>query len=352
MADSSPRAGREWLFSELWLFISDLTEGFPNTRNQLADMQRQLRHGGFWNKADVSRLTKRMMKASWHIVITPGCLGCKNVSLAHKFGILSHGGRLMARNWELVKWFFASMIRFVTDFGTEAKLAHVPTINSNLLFKTWDERVLEDEDPLQLVDPAHALIGVNESLATPGPEHVLHNLEQQALERCRCYKRFCKAAREVGTMLHGRYWADLISQVCLNKQSLEWLITALYSFNGQIYEALFGSVIGFAQQIRPLRCLQLFFDAAMFDGAASASQDTTDGGTVDFKVLAWAINSSRWWGYGLHIEDSGKISSYVARMGRIHRDMQQRRPCPARGMCMQDLACDAGRNVSAKHISR
>ena len=104
--DSSPRGGREWLFIELFVMSNNSLEGFVETMCHLEQMRSQLETPEDvdpWH-ADYARNAMKVLRsAMWHCMLSPVCLGSKNLKLAPKFVAVLHSFRLITDCWRSTK---------------------------------------------------------------------------------------------------------------------------------------------------------------------------------------------------------------------------------------------------------
>ena len=207
LADSSPRAGWEWLFAEFFLVWEHLAEQFVEARDKLVAMQKAFKDGEDYDHKLAKKCRNEMCQAVWHIVLPPSCMGTKQMGLHHKLTLLLHMTRLNCPNWRTVKVLFASILQFLTDFGTESKIATVPPVDANKVFKHWNElAAISDNETencgnLEIATVDDGILELHNSIATPGLEHMLHNVEQQALPKCKHFKDWYAGAKQLSRLL-------------------------------------------------------------------------------------------------------------------------------------------------------
>ena len=85
LADSSPRAGLEWLFTEMYITTRAGARRFREAQNERLKMRRD----GTWVDERGAELTKRMIDELYHHVCVPMGLGAKQLSPAAKFVVAS-----------------------------------------------------------------------------------------------------------------------------------------------------------------------------------------------------------------------------------------------------------------------
>ena len=98
LADSSARAGREWLLIEYYLVFEDMVDEFLQSMREIIRMQKD----GESDVLKMKRLSERMRAAVWHHILIPVALGARNMGLAAKWSAIIHALRIEADGWEMV----------------------------------------------------------------------------------------------------------------------------------------------------------------------------------------------------------------------------------------------------------
>ena len=76
LGDSSPRSGREWLFSELFIILASSAVSFVDAMELLQGMREQFLNEEIeWDKKKARDLADVMHSCVWHCVLAPLCIG-------------------------------------------------------------------------------------------------------------------------------------------------------------------------------------------------------------------------------------------------------------------------------------
>ena len=167
LCDSSPRQGREWMFTELFLILlSDL----PNLLKHMKEMwrlgtARAARCAGYrsegmafvdldeetqaYERSEANKmkeLSGLIQKMIFHHVCIPAVMGAKNLSLAVKFQTVLHSLRIECFDWAHAEHLLRALSSITTDYGTESKLQTVPSFNANHVIPMWNELLVDPKD--------------------------------------------------------------------------------------------------------------------------------------------------------------------------------------------------------------
>ena len=369
LADSSPRAGREWLLIEYYLVFADKVDGFLEAMRELVRMRLE----GVDDVLKMKRLSERMHEAVWHHILIPVALGAKNMGLAAKWAAIMHALHIEAFTWAMVRALVRCCVCLTTDYGTESEIGIVPAFDPRQLSTAWSESCIVD-DSADNVDLSSffddATISFSEVFRIPGTDHIIHNALDQVTDHLVGFKEWFTKAKALGKFLGSRYYVDRFVAACLNVQGGEHIKTLVQGEVMQPYEKRFGSIMGFLMDVLPMRHgLQTFVDERVYNSASGRARDEDEEVFVDISHVALAIASHEWWGYaimlvalgaGLHGLRSfsrscpchskvGRALSGVVSYYRWRKEEDNRsysgRPCPGRGLRGPEFACGAPEEI-------
>jgi len=374
-ADSSPRGGREWMFAELFIIKNEDLLSYVDCMEELEHMRMQFsdnQHPNFPHDR-ARECAARMAQSLWHVVLVPMCMGAKNMALAIKYSVIIHGMRLFANNWAGVQRLAGSIRNICTDMGTESSLGKVPIVNANMMFPSWSEDGLindsaEAED-VQMLPPCldDGLISFQGALQTPGAEHLCHTIMEKVVHSMDLWKWWYKGAKELNKLLHGKYYADRLAEICFTTRGSEIIRERVYAFSLDLYEARFGSVADWLTEVLTMKSgLQQFYDPVAF-GAGERARDAGqtqegDDHKLELTLLNAVISSNKWWGMGVVIlsviagyeevrnlsrgcpchrtiiPTADKFLTYWHRMRKYREESGQCKPCPSKGLVSPEFA--------------
>ena len=298
LADSSPRAGREWLLIEYYLVFEDMVDEFLQAMRELVRMQK-------CGEEDVSkkqRLSERMHRAVWHHILVPVALGARNMGLAAKWSAIMHALRIEAVSWEMVRALALLCVNLTTDYGTESEIGIVPAFDPRGLSAAWSGTAIVDDSVGDDVLPGlleSLTISFSRAFRIPGTDHIIHNALDQVAQHLSHFKEWYEKAKALGKFLGAKYYVDRLVAYCLNVTGAEHIKNLVQGGVTQPYDKRFGSLMICLMDVMPMRKgLQFFFDERVYAGGSQGCRDD-DEVIVDVHVVALTIASHEWWGYGV-----------------------------------------------------
>lgn len=259
LADSSPRAGREWLLMEYYLVFEDMVDSFIEAMRELIRMQKD----GDVDVLKKKRLSERMHAAVWHHILIPVALGAKNMGLAAKWSAIMHAFHIEAYDWDMVRCLVLLCICLCTDYGTEAEIGIVPGFDPRGLSAAWNERSIvddvADDDVIQGLGD-ELLISFARAFRIPGTDHIIHNALDQVTDHLQGFAEWYPRAKQLGKFLGSRYYVDRFVNMCLNVRGAEGIKKLVQGEVSQPYDKRFASLMKFLMDVMPMRKgLQMFF---------------------------------------------------------------------------------------------
>ena len=366
LCDSSPRGGRDWLLSEYWLVSGPNIEKVVELQNEIIALRKLLAEGSEEDVdseivASIAERSQELQRLMWHHVLIPVALGVGFQGVHQQFVALLHALRVEADCWELVQSFCKSVVGMTTDFGVESYLQQVPRVDANELFYHWREGTeLIDDVPEALPSrgsrPSRdAWISFEQSLPVSGIMHVIHNCLTDIGTALPDYDEWLVKAKAVSRFMSHREYKELLVEHCFSSPSTMVHRDSMLTFNAQIYDERFESLMSFLVQALPLRApLQMYFDRARFQHVVSEY--------IDLDVVGSSLTSHAWWGYSSVVFACGAIphevqcwlsgcechppakftessvSSYYLRREAFRREVGVEAPCPLKGCWAHALA--------------
>lgn len=309
LCDSSPRNGREWMFTELFLVLNknvplllksvkqlwrmgmDRSQRFETYRSQglaLDDLDVEERARIKDEEDKIVKLGLEMQNYIWHHTCPPALMGAKNLSLAAKFQTVLHCLRIEGFDWAHVDLLLQQLSGICTDYGTEAKIQTVPAFSANLVSLMWNEvdidpkdwltgrRLLSkmdldeefgnwcDDDTDSEVDtepgmpdlseevaidhfvPPETRLSFESSIRVPGIEHLTQNVLEASCKRLPGFDEWLKVASQVGKFFHGKYYINMLEETNFKPPEAAWVLKKLKSNEFCVpYPKRFGSVVQF-----------------------------------------------------------------------------------------------------------
>ena len=378
LCDSSPRAGVEWIYIEVYIIKSTDVVAFSKAMREII----RLRSLPGDHRDKIRALSAQMEKLLIHHILIPCGLGARYCSLAHKWAALLHSVRIEAYDWAMVSNFMGSVINITSDMGTEATLKDVPSIDPNVMFPGWEECRLEEE---QTLDPDSPLpsssprrVDLRRAMRIIGEEHVLHTIQRHIFDKCTGFKAWYQKGREVARLLGRQFYRKLIIKEFLSTPDMRWLAELLEAGIPEPYEGRFGTIMCFLEAVIPCEDIVRVFKPHVFN----RKQEDDGEVFVDVGKACSAILDAGWWSYskgllclgaGLHelrsycrgcrchrlsdlsdVVDGSSSTSYYLRRRAYTLDSGNRHPCVARGMLAPEFACGANDEIltSALRIYR
>ena len=194
-ADSSPRAGLEWLYMEFLLVLSGDLQRFNDAMHEI------IRLRGFQgdHSKRLCELAAVMKKCIKHHILVPVGLGAKHMSLANKWSGLLHSFRLIAWCWQAVGAILSKVAALCTDLGVESQLQEVPLFDPNVVLPGWDETKVMEQEPMGADDvltlPGSQLVGFPNALRVVGEEHNLHTIQEHVTSKMPSFKKWYTDAK-------------------------------------------------------------------------------------------------------------------------------------------------------------
>ena len=175
--------------------------------------------------AQKQELCKIMQKAIIHQVLIPTALGASNQGLAAKFAAVLHALRIEADDWSVVQKITQSMLCLTTDYGGEASLGSVPSMDANTLYTHWreDGGVVDDSainDVEQVLDSPKD-VSLSNTQRVPGIELMLLNALDQVTDLLHGFDGWFSKAKELGHFLGNSFCTDRLVHHCLHKRGAE-----------------------------------------------------------------------------------------------------------------------------------
>ena len=366
LCDASPRAGREWLFAEMYCITKQGAKKFRSARNQMLEMRRR----GEWNAFDAGVAMGVMRTKLFHHVLIPVALGARNCSLASKFVATIHAVHLECApmGWRECEMVVDMVRNMCTDMGTESGMTYVPPIDMTKAFPWWKERPLitDDEDCANM--PVAPQLHLKNAFPTPGIEHTCFNALKQIVGKLKHYKEWLRKASAVGKCFTSTYYTDRLKRLCLSSPEASITAAQLDSFSVKPDEGRFSNLMEFLDELLPMkRGMQRFYNDALFRGADVDKE--TDGDFVDLALVTQFIVDSEQWHYGsmllclgagwLEVQyfsrgcachraadvDADNCYSYYQRRAAMHRESGVSVDCPAKGLHADEFACGKGKDI-------
>ena len=385
LADSSPRVGKDWLLSEVFVCTDDEIAEFLETQGKL----KALLQSDPVDWPAVQALEEQLKTYMRHHVLIPVANGVGNSSLSCKWAGLIHQFRIEARTWTMVSQILKRALCVTADFGTESGLALVPNINPNKLWPHWNE-----EDEPQLVDdsgfadiamppaPESRLVSFESAMSVPGTEHICHNCFQHVTNTMSGFQSWLKKAKAVAKMFTDSMYKERFCERCIPQAHMQ---KARERVMGQIRDPpdhRFLGVIEFLEDFLPLKNIvkENFTESRMF--GKKSSKDDSDGPRktsareeqwIDQGLVSAALTSDAWWSYAVMVEAVGHAPEHIVYFSRacachkfaepdetfedamsFTRTMRRRgrklfsRPCMGKGLCAPAFATGAAVRVIDK----
>jgi len=124
LADSSPRAGKDWLFSELYMLPLPLLRRFRELSILLCNCGTVDIH----DSDEVKLYTDELNSLQVHHKLVPVAIGVGNQGLIAKYLGLLHSLRLETSSWDATGRLMSSVSALCTDGGAEIGLATMPPL--------------------------------------------------------------------------------------------------------------------------------------------------------------------------------------------------------------------------------
>ena len=363
LCDSSPRAGVEWIYIEVYIIKASDVVAFSKAMRAIV----RLRSLPGDHRDEIRALSATMKKLLIYHILIPIGLGARYCSLAHKWAALLHALRIEAHDWAMVRDFMQSVINITSDMGTEAALKDVPSINPNVVLPGWQESTLEPPASLDATQPLPSgvlqNVDIRRAIRIIGEEHVLHTIQRHVFDKCPGFKAWYQKAREVAKLLGKPFYRKLIIKEFLDTPDMRWLVELLEAGIPEPYEGRFGTIMGFLEAVIPCEEITRVFKPHVFNRKAEDDSEAF----VDVGKACAAILDPSWWSYskallclgaGLHelrsfcrgcrchrladlsdVVDGSSCTSYYLRRRAYTLDSGNRDPCPARGMLAPEFAC-------------
>ena len=319
LADSSPRVGKEWLLSEVFIIDNVHLRSFVSKCLEIRAMHLELEEVDHDREADVMKELRAMLKH--HIMIPTGmgsaCMGL-NVKCACLFWAMRQG---LAKSFAAVKRFMQSVVSVTTDFGTESGLGSMPPTDANAAFP-WlrDGAGLVDES-LGAELPDDARCSFSSAMSVPGTEHLAHNSLKTVVEKMALYKEWEKQTKEVSRALTSGLFRDRIKQKLLSAPGTEHLQKHLDKSFRKPLEHRFLNIQNFLEDILPMKFVlrnrwdhnAIFGNGVADDGTENVEREV---GFVDQPAVTRAILSDQWWMYAAMLHCVGHGPEHVVFLSR------------------------------------
>ncbi len=172
------------------------------------------------HKERLAELAGRMAKLLLHHILIPVGLGAKHCSLSHKWAALLHCFRILSCGWEMVAQLFQIIINVTSDFGVEAQLQEVPSVDPNAVLPYWDERAKLQGDSSEEFggEMAFALqydaprVDLRGAVRIIGEEHNLHTIQEHVFGKMPGFKAWYGRAKEVAKLLGHKFYQKFVIQ--------------------------------------------------------------------------------------------------------------------------------------------
>ena len=324
LADSSPRAGKDWLLAEMFVAkladLHALADAQDQIINLAAEQKRRrdeasaataLSLGDDDDEGDPStehlnQLTEQMHGVLWHHYNVPTVLGLGEMSRTQKLVALIHSLRMELGSWAALKSVVSSVVAFTTDYGTESGLTSIAAVNCNELFPHWSENQIGDDDAW---DPAGAqpgnaaLVSFCNALPVPGCLHILHNALSDMGPSLPGWAEWLSKAKCVASYLSHGATKDLLLQRCFSTEPAVFFSKHIRAFRAEVYDKRFGSLMHFLNLVLPLRGAL----TQHFDLEALRTESKDDSPTADVNAVAEAVRSPFWWSYGQVVQTASAV---------------------------------------------
>ena len=306
LADSSPRLGREWLLSELYIFRSKDLINFVEMMYGLADLNLAE------DDPERLRLEKRMRQLVHHLILSPVCMGQANCGLSIKWAALIWALRLHSLAWFHVAQLTANCFGFTSDMGTEHGIPKVGQHNPNLLWSHWcEQNQMIDESEMSAELPGYTdSVGFSKTIGVVGVEHMAHSITRFVLQKMRGYEAWQVQFSQVARLCNSGLHRDRIRN-SLRGPAFEDL-RSLFSKGVRTPKPhRFLFICQALEDLLPLRlALELISADELFPDAAHASEWINTG------IVLRAIKSKTFWCYGLMLQSLLCAIEHVVFKGR------------------------------------
>ena len=172
LADSSPRGGKDWLLSEVYMVRHSDMAALVEAQDEIVELRKQLkeladifvgRRQGL--KDRIRTLSARQQGKIWHHVLPPVALGVGAASLSDKFAAITHAFRIESSSWRDVAKLFSRFLSVTTDYGTEVGLQQVPPLDISTVHPFWQDD--DDKDDAIVDDVADGVDAKETRLQQP-----------------------------------------------------------------------------------------------------------------------------------------------------------------------------------------
>ena len=362
LCDSSPRAGKDVMLTELYY----LTESGMIQFQACQDCLIRILTGVEPADEDVEKqMLAEMTSTLKRHVLIPCAMGVSNAGLACKFAAVLHQLRMETTGWTQVKSIMSNVFCVTTDMGTESGVSFVPPVHANLLWPHWDESIpgLCEDDELPVFNPDDDLLSFDSTLPVPGVEHATHGALKHVTTALETYVNWDIGARAISKLLCSRLYLDRLQHRCLQGPRYAGIREALRAGVRQPIEHRFLSMLEFLNDVVPLRhdLIEAFNGSAMFGEEASTPKASE---YIDTKVVCQAMTSKEFWGYAVMVQCLGmgcQVVTFASRSCICHshtfhgggwRSVDQvalsqkvlarriaKSPCPAKGLMAPAFSC-------------
>ena len=359
--DSSPRSGREWLLSLMWIItVTDACEYFDLMR-QLIDLRKSVAPC----LKTIAEMTKRMSQLILKHVLAPVCVGARHLSVAAKFAACVHSIRLECSSWSVCQQVVARILQVLTDWGTESAFTSLPPFDLTSVFPHWGNNndSVQDDSNLECFLCADPCISMMGAVCTPGIEHICNNGLSQIGKKLKYFSSWLKQCLACSRFFASPYYRQLILHQLDAVAGSEKLRERIKQCHTEPKEHRFGAIMEFILEWLPMEeelplMIHFQFKRNQYDDLEQNSRSY-----VDVQVVADAVQDKGQWAYttmvsvtggvlwelqvfsrscdchGVSEIDPTDLSTYARRARKAAKGLGISQPCTAHGMRAKDFSC-------------
>ena len=343
--DSSPQGAWDWLLAGSTLVAgSRLPECFRDANALIALGLAAAEVETEVGDESVSQQSAIAARLASHLSLmqgTPTAVGAGRASLEYKVHALAHSTRLSAPNWKWTCKMLNGTISWTADLGVESGLN---TFRGNVcaLFGDWAkaeafpelyENAPEDDpagrgaaefdflpDASTAVVPRMDLdrerlkdfnLDFTQSIYIPGPLHIMHNLTEGLGKAMKWWTPFVARLTHVCRLLKRKWNRARLLATCFSDAPWAAHVDLYRSFDGQVYEGRWGSVLHAVSALRPL---EVSLRGAWSKQKFSLNGQNPDGKkskSLDIELVDDACKSDLFWAYLDMTHELGQTIEHV-----------------------------------------
>ena len=351
--DSSPQGSWDWLLAGATLARMAVVESCYEDANQLIVLGKQ--QDSKFTADEQTAVAHRLARHLSIVQGTPTAVGAGRSGLIHKVHALAHSVRLSAANWKQTCRLLNQTVTWTADMGVESGL-HTFRGNVCAMFGDWvwgeiDESLVFASEasetpqaaaaglPVQEQEPAgqfdFACVGrdpenvrpdlseamksynlnFTESIYIPGPLHIMHNMTEGLSRAMLWWPEFLSRLTNLCRLL-GRKWnRQRLFATCFCDPPWNAFVDLYASFNGQVYQGRWGSVLHAVKELLPLEIsLRGAWSKAKFCLNGQPPREGRDGSagkSLNVDLVDDACQSQQFWAYMFMVKQLGDTIEHV-----------------------------------------